>query len=149
MKKVSEMTSSNLWNSLINQQTWGGVMVNAKALGAKGDWNGSTGTDDTEAIQAAIDYAISIGKKEVTFPAGTYKYGVLTNTTGMTFIGDGVTLVGTTPLTLTNMSSIATQVNAPASATASGIVGNWAADASYLYICHSPNTWKRVAIATW
>ena len=40
-------------------------------------------------------------------------------------------------------------VPVPATATAPGEVGQIAFDSSYLYICHSLNTWKRVAIATW
>lgn len=40
-------------------------------------------------------------------------------------------------------------VPVPASATAAGIQGQLAQDGSYLYICTAPNTWKRVAIATW
>lgn len=41
------------------------------------------------------------------------------------------------------------KVGVPASATAAGVVGSWAADASFLYICTAANTWKRVAIAAW
>ena len=37
----------------------------------------------------------------------------------------------------------------PASATATGIKGQIAADATHLYICTATNTWKRVGIATW
>lgn len=40
-------------------------------------------------------------------------------------------------------------VSVPASATASGTVGDISADASYIYICHATNTWKRVSIAAW
>ena len=40
-------------------------------------------------------------------------------------------------------------VPVPASATAAGIQGQIAQDGSYLNICTAPNTWKRVAIATW
>lgn len=40
-------------------------------------------------------------------------------------------------------------VPVPASATAAGIQGQIAQDGSYLYVCTAPNTWKRVAIATW
>tara|TARA_R100000951_G_scaffold68425_1_gene57745 strand:+ start:1215 stop:1472 length:258 start_codon:yes stop_codon:yes gene_type:complete len=36
----------------------------------------------------------------------------------------------------------------PASATATGIKGQIAADATHLYICTATNTWKRVGIAT-
>lgn len=41
--------------------------VNIRDFGAACDWNGSSGTDDTAAIQAAIDYAI-LNKKAVFFP---------------------------------------------------------------------------------
>ena len=37
----------------------------------------------------------------------------------------------------------------PASAAASGIAGDIAWDASYIYVCTATDTWKRVAIATW
>jgi hypothetical protein len=36
----------------------------------------------------------------------------------------------------------------PSTATTTGTVGQWAADASNLYICTATNTWRRVAIAT-
>lgn len=41
------------------------------------------------------------------------------------------------------------KVSVPGSAGAAGVVGQWAADASYLYVCTATNTWKRVAIAAW
>jgi hypothetical protein len=37
----------------------------------------------------------------------------------------------------------------PASATANGVAGTVCWDASYIYVCTAPNSWKRVAIATW
>lgn len=37
----------------------------------------------------------------------------------------------------------------PASATATGTIGQISFDANYLYVCVATNTWKRVAIATW
>lgn len=43
-------------------------VVNVKDFGAKGDGT----TDDTEAIQAAFDYAVSKPECTVVFPAGTY-----------------------------------------------------------------------------
>lgn len=41
------------------------------------------------------------------------------------------------------------KVGVPASAAASGKIGQWAADTSYVYICVAANTWMRAAIATW
>ena len=37
----------------------------------------------------------------------------------------------------------------PASASATGIAGEIAWDANYLYVCTATNTWKRVALSTW
>lgn len=41
------------------------------------------------------------------------------------------------------------KVAVPATAGATGVVGQWAAESGYLYICVATNTWERVAIATW
>ena len=38
---------------------------------------------------------------------------------------------------------------APASASATGVVGTITWEAGFLYICTATNTWERVAIATW
>ena len=40
-------------------------------------------------------------------------------------------------------------VAVPASATAAGIRGQMAADATFFYACVSTNTWVRAALATW
>jgi hypothetical protein len=50
-----------------------GNLINVRWFGAKADWNGTTGTDNTAAIQAAIDYAMDNGKGIVFIPAGLYK----------------------------------------------------------------------------
>jgi hypothetical protein len=44
---------------------------------------------------------------------------------------------------------VGTKVAVPASATATGTPGQWAADASYLYVCTATDTWKRTALSTW
>jgi hypothetical protein len=41
------------------------------------------------------------------------------------------------------------QTKTPASASATGTVGEIAWDADYIYICTATNTWKRVGISTW
>jgi len=38
---------------------------------------------------------------------------------------------------------------APATATSTGLTGEIAYDADYVYVCVATNTWKRAAIATW
>ena len=40
-------------------------------------------------------------------------------------------------------------VGPPASATATGTVGQISWDANYIYVCVNTNTWKRVALTTW
>lgn len=40
-------------------------------------------------------------------------------------------------------------VAVPASATASGIRGQMAVDATFVYFCVAVNTWVRAAVATW
>lgn len=59
-------------------------------FGAVGDWNEATGTDNTLAIQAAIDSLAGVGGS-VYIPAGKYKITStldLTDTMGITFYGD-------------------------------------------------------------
>ncbi len=38
---------------------------------------------------------------------------------------------------------------APTSPTDTGIAGEIAVDADYIYVCTATNTWKRVALAAW
>jgi len=41
------------------------------------------------------------------------------------------------------------QVTPPASATASGVAGQFAFDANYFYTCPATNTWVRCPLASW
>lgn len=102
MSKV-ENISTQLAAAANVKDKWGGIVINAKAAPYNAAGNGTT--DDTIALQLAINYANSIGKKEIILPAGTYLYTVLTGTANIVFVGDGVTLTGTTPLTLTSLAS--------------------------------------------
>ncbi|GAC1664577.1 MAG: hypothetical protein PVS3B2_00450 [Candidatus Dormibacteraceae bacterium] len=79
--------------------------VSVKQFGAKGDYNGTTGTDDTAAIQACINwvqantntgtygsYSPSVGTGVVYFPQGSYKLtAALTYTTKICILGEGQT----------------------------------------------------------
>lgn len=44
---------------------------------------------------------------------------------------------------------VANIVDAPASANATGTIGQTAYDSNYFYVCIATNTWKRVALSTW
>lgn len=48
-----------------------------------------------------------------------------------------------------NSNPAGVKVAVPASASAAGVPGQWAADASYHYVCTAANTWVRHAVATW
>lgn len=48
-----------------------------------------------------------------------------------------------------NGNPVGVKVAVPASAAATGVPGQWAADGSYIYVCTATNTWLRAAIATW
>lgn len=63
------------WFSDIQQFRANSPGINVKSFGAKGDSDetGSTGADDTAAIQAAIDHIASIGGGTLHFPEGYYR----------------------------------------------------------------------------
>lgn len=51
----------------------GDLVFNVRDYGALGNWNGTTGNDDTAAIQSAINAAVAAGGGIVFFPAGNYR----------------------------------------------------------------------------
>ncbi|MCO0597361.1 right-handed parallel beta-helix repeat-containing protein [Peribacillus butanolivorans] len=65
-----------------------GVNVKEERFGAKGDWDGTNGTDDTAAIQSAIDYAYANKISEVLIPDGVYLIDCLVNV----FVKSNITL---------------------------------------------------------
>jgi hypothetical protein len=71
---------------------------------------------------------------------GTVELGHASDTT-LARVSAGVVSVEGNPLGV--------KVAVPALATSTGVLGQWAADASWFYICTAANTWRRVAIAAW
>jgi len=67
-----------------------GAVVNALDYGAVGDWNGSSGTDNTSAFQAAIDACPDGGT--VFIPAGKYRVtSAISTTKAVRLVGVGFT----------------------------------------------------------
>lgn len=58
-----------------------------------------------------------------------------------TLKGAGTLQVGGNP--------VGVKVSVPASASATGIPGQWAADSNYIYVCTATDTWVRSVAATW
>jgi hypothetical protein len=83
---------------------------------------------------------------------------VTTNATTATHTAQQIELGHATDTTVSRTSAgqiavegnpVGIKVAVPASAGATGVVGQWAAESGWLYICTATNTWQRVAIATW
>lgn len=76
------------------------ISVKDAPYSAKGDGT----TDDTAAIQSAVNAIVAAGGGELVFPAGTYKQGpvTLTNAVGVTISGDGATILVTGDMSSAN-----------------------------------------------
>jgi hypothetical protein len=106
--------------------------TNVYSLGARGDY----GTGQFNIVDETA------GLLRVTLSqAGNLILGSTATDTGYR-----LNVIGTAQATQFKLSALNT---APASATATGVVGEIRIDASYIYICTATNTWKRSAISTW
>jgi len=47
------------------------------------------------------------------------------------------------------LTSLTRQVTAPISTSSTGIVGQFAFDTNFIYICVATNSWRRAAISNW
>lgn len=78
---------------------------------------------------------------------GNLTNGTLSNISSLAVTGTGTaTFAGTVKAEKFTVSALNT---APASATASGTLGDIRFTADYIYVCVATDTWKRVALSTW
>jgi hypothetical protein len=90
---------------------------------------GTTGTNTVVFTENAIGASVAPSFTDTGSTGATATFVVTTAGTNGTWVGHYTTV--------------------PSSATATGVKGQYAVDASYYYICTATNTWKRVAIAAW
>ena len=63
--------------------------------------------------------------------------------------GSGKFITTTNGVKVTGQYDIAALNTAPASASATGTLGEIRYTADYIYVCTATNTWKRSALSTW
>jgi hypothetical protein len=91
-------------------------------------------------VVQANGVAVSLNATTATHTVQQIELGHATDTT-ITRTAAGVPAVEGNPLGV--------RVGVPASAAATGAVGQFSTDASWLYVCTATDTWMRTAIATW
>lgn len=103
---------------------------------------------------ASINVAANM--KTMLFYDGTtyWSYGVLLNTTYSSATASeleaGTSSTGRVlPATIAATKLLVRAASVPTSATATGRVGQFAEDGSYLYLCVATNTWRRTPLAAW
>lgn len=116
--------------------------------------------DNSAAVQPAgvllKDTAKIFWSNDATY-YGTKDLGLRRNASGVLEIYDGITATGLEAnrrdLLVRNITASQYKLNAlntpPASATATGVLGEIRYDANYMYVCTATNTWKRSALTTW
>ena len=87
--------------------------------------------------------------------AGTFRMWQTSGSTATFTVGGGATDIDlnlaskNAGIVRANGNPVGVKVSVPSTATSTGVVGQWAADSGFLYICTASNTWRRVAIASW
>lgn len=107
---VNGTTIVPAWLNDINRTAYKDV-INVQNEGARGNWDGATGNDDTVAIQAAINKAAQMaesgGVVAVVFPGTTLTYGVsgsiVIPSSNIAIVSDGVARIQ--PMVLTTASA--------------------------------------------
>jgi len=89
-------------------------------------------------------------RNAVAAAAAGYEPAIAAGSAGQYWTGlKGWATLNKSAVGLGNVDNTADWVTVPASASATGTAGQKAYDSSWLYICVSANTWRRVAIAAW
>ncbi|MGE5631380.1 MAG: glycosyl hydrolase family 28-related protein [Caulobacteraceae bacterium] len=99
-------------------------IISVKTYGAVGDGI----TDDTLAVQNAINAAVANGNKTLFFPHGTYKVTTLTNYSTLEFVGDNSSFIGGTYTIGQNWADLAAHLTDYVSFTRFGCVGDGITD---------------------
>lgn len=94
MSQATELIAQQFAQAANMKKVWGTIIFNVKDLIYAGGAAGNGTTDDTSAVQAAINDAVSKNATLVFFPPGTYKVTALTNASTINFVGDNATFVG-------------------------------------------------------
>ncbi|AFA44804.1 putative structural protein [Klebsiella phage vB_KleM_RaK2] len=113
---------------------------------------GNGSADPTHGIQQLAAYpGITMGVLGLGV-VGNYSSSVFRVGTHRIWSGGDNTLrnkYGSDPTSATDGNILSVKVSVPSTSTSAGIIGQWASDDAYLYICTSANTWKRTPINTW
>jgi hypothetical protein len=145
-------TANDIAFQAINTKTTGsnyGVAGNSQGSGATLNMGGffyADGAATNHGIRvfnitaAANNYSLFIDSPAKSYFQGSVLIGVTTDA------GYKLDVNGTAQATQFKLNALNT---APASTTATGIVGEIRIDENYIYICTATNTWKRSVITTW
>lgn len=89
---VNEQISKYIGNAVKQAEIWGEIFTNVKATPYLAQGDGVT--DDTLAIQAAIDDTVASGGKAIFFPPGTYLVTSLDDKDEVVFFGNNASFSG-------------------------------------------------------
>lgn len=170
----SEVTLSNLTRGLegTTAQSWGGgsyvmqnvtkAMLNPPAVANVGPYSHPDPIFGGMAVSGGFDYAMSFAGNTMLrgdTANGGYLYvsaeamevgsATFSQATIDTFFSLSITCTGNAEVqgAFKAVGRIQMQGSPPANSTATGLAGQIAVDANYIYVCTASNTWKRVALS--
>lgn len=133
-----------------------GVLAGAVTISVNGDYTTNPTSLAAEPVTGGglvgATLLIKVGVKTVAVDFAGRLAAVPSNPIATSGAGAGCTLNVTWAYSVTDAISSGYMVlptNTPASASAAGLKGSVAWDASFIYVCVDKDTWKRAAIATW